>query len=205
MNVKETDCPYVEEHDLIGRYLAGKLPERKAEAFEVHSLDCSRCWAEIQLAGEVRETLGQSFVQPASTRAAVADRKRDFWTPLAAAATVAVIILGWSHLASRTEPLPDSRVFRTSAVDSLDLTARVDRSRQVRLEWSSHPDARSYRIEILRSDGLSVWKRETPELSATVDTNSLPAQPTGVSLLARVEALDTMHQVLAASNLVPVP
>src|SRR5690242_15367853 len=94
MNVKEIDCPYTEQNDLTVRYLAGKLPDREAEALEVHVLGCPRCWVGIRLAGEVRETLGQRFVQQVSTDAAAAGRKRDFWPRLAAAAAVVIAVLG---------------------------------------------------------------------------------------------------------------
>jgi CHAT domain-containing protein len=47
----------VEENDLVGRYVAGKLPEEEAEAFEAHYFGCERCWSEVRAATEVRAAM----------------------------------------------------------------------------------------------------------------------------------------------------
>jgi CHAT domain-containing protein len=58
MDVTRTlDCHYVEENDLVSRYIAGKLPEEEAEAFEAHYFGCERCWSEVRAATEVRAAM----------------------------------------------------------------------------------------------------------------------------------------------------
>ena len=40
------DCQRVEQEEVIERYLAGKLPEGEAEAFEQHYVGCESCFEE---------------------------------------------------------------------------------------------------------------------------------------------------------------
>jgi tetratricopeptide (TPR) repeat protein len=42
------DCRQVEQEEMIERYLAGKLLEKEAEAFEQHYLSCPSCFEELQ-------------------------------------------------------------------------------------------------------------------------------------------------------------
>jgi CHAT domain-containing protein len=50
-------CQFVEENDLVGRSVAGKLPEEEAEAVEAHYFGCERCWSEVRAATEVRAAM----------------------------------------------------------------------------------------------------------------------------------------------------
>jgi tetratricopeptide (TPR) repeat protein len=47
--VATMDCQRVAKEEIIERYLAGKLPEAEAEAFEQHYLGCQSCFEELQL------------------------------------------------------------------------------------------------------------------------------------------------------------
>ncbi len=58
------DHRYIEEHDLVDRYLLGHLPAEERTRFEDHFVDCPRCLDELELARDFR----------ASLRAGVADR-----------------------------------------------------------------------------------------------------------------------------------
>jgi tetratricopeptide (TPR) repeat protein len=42
------NCQRVEQEEMIERYLAGKLEQAEAEAFEQHYLGCQRCFEELQ-------------------------------------------------------------------------------------------------------------------------------------------------------------
>ena len=50
-------CDAVAARWMIERYLAGKLSEAEAEAFEAHYLTCSRCQRELRVAVAVRDGL----------------------------------------------------------------------------------------------------------------------------------------------------
>ena len=47
-------CDAVTAQGMIERYLAGKLSEAEAEAFEAHYLTCSHCQRELRLAVAIR-------------------------------------------------------------------------------------------------------------------------------------------------------
>jgi hypothetical protein len=42
------DCQHIEQEEMIERYLAGKLAQAEAEAFEQHYLGCQRCFDELR-------------------------------------------------------------------------------------------------------------------------------------------------------------
>src|SRR3990172_1011859 len=46
-------CDQVDERDLEAAYVAGRLTERHAEAYEAHIFACDRCWAVLQAAQAV--------------------------------------------------------------------------------------------------------------------------------------------------------
>ena len=50
---------YVEEHDLVEAYLAGRLSERDRDAFEAHYFDCATCLERLETANDFREGMRQ--------------------------------------------------------------------------------------------------------------------------------------------------
>jgi CHAT domain-containing protein len=87
--VKDLDCQYVEEHELVTSYLAGRLSEDEAEAFEKHYFGCEKCWAEVRAGNEIRAAL--------KGHAGGATVRRGPWTNwklLAIAAAVGVVVFG---------------------------------------------------------------------------------------------------------------
>ena len=181
--MKEIDCTRADEADLVALYLAGKLPESEAEGFEAHYLGCDRCAA------------------PAEARSP----GHDVWTLLAAAATAAMFFYGMGHLARNQAMVTDPAALRSGGTDAVALTITAGADGQVVLEWPAHPEAQSYRIEILRSDGLPVLESETADRRVALAVGDLPPRPDGVRLLARIEALDAMRQVVAKSGAEPLP
>ena len=203
--MREMDCTRADDGDLIPLYLSGKLPEGEAEAFELHYLGCDRCASALREGGEVRAALGQPVLVTAPSAASRPAGGRDVWTLLAAAAAVAMLFYGVRQLTARQEMIRDTGVLRSEAADSLRLSVGAAADGQVVLEWPSHPEADRYRIEIVRSDGLPVLESETADRRILVAIADLPPRPDGVSLLARVEALDAMKQVVAKSEREPIP
>jgi hypothetical protein len=203
--MRELDCTRVDEADLVALYLSGKLPEGDAEAFELHYLGCDRCASALREGGEVRAALGKPVLVPAAIPAVRPAPGRDLWTLLAAAAAVAMFFYGIRHLTERQEMVRDSDVFRSENADSVRLSVSPGPAGQVVLEWPSHPDAENYRIEIVRSDGLPVLRSETADRRILLAIGDLPPRPAGVGLLARVEALNALRQVVARSEREPLP
>jgi CHAT domain-containing protein len=104
--VKQMDCQYVMEHDLVGAFLAGYLSEEDAEAFEKHFFECNRCWAEVKAGEEIRAARTKLVAAgPDSGRRSAAT-----WRILAIAAALMAATLGSLLLVrnSRT-PLENSR------------------------------------------------------------------------------------------------
>ena len=206
MNVKEIDCAYVEQHDLAALYLAGALPQSEAEAFEAHYFGCERCFGEVRSGGEIRFALGHPAIARASEKAkSPLIWSGDVWSLVAAAAAVAVIVLGIRQLAERPEIIPESHVVRGERVESLDLTVKPGPSGQVILEWSARPDILNYRLEVFRSDGLAVLKREVSGRRVELDIGATTPRPPGIDFLVKVEGLDAANQVVAESELKPLP
>ena len=203
--MKERDCTRAVETDLVALYLAGKLPESEAEGFEAHYLGCATCASALRVAGEIRAALGEPVLVPAAPTPRVSASGRDTWTLLAAAATVAMLFFGIQHLAERQEMVQDSGVLRSASSDSVQLTITAGPTGQVILTWPPHPDAHSYRIKIVRSDGVPVLESETADSRVALAIGDLPPRPPGVQLLARIEALDALRQVAARSRPEPLP
>ena len=195
------DCPNARERDLTSLYLAGKLPEGEAEAFEAHYFECESCWQDVQRGRELRAALGKPEVEPA---ARVTRSARD-WRPLAAAAVIAFVGLGVWQLTRRTAGEPTRPVLRGVNSEGLALKVETEPKGGINLSWPAHPDAATYEIEVLASDGVSVWRTEVKEPRLSIGPAVLPAPGKGISFLIKVEALDPMGQVVAKSELKPLP
>ena len=206
--MKEINCARIEERDLVALYLAGKLPENETEVFEAHYFACERCWGDVQRAAEIRTAFGKPVLVPLpkpgrQDRAALPSARR--WRWLAAAAALALATLGVWQLTRRAAPPAPEPVLRGETAGSLPLQIETGPGQQITFRWPAHPDAQVYVVQVFRSDGVSVWRRETPQTTLFLDPATLPARRRGISLLAKVEALDTMRQVVAKSELKPLP
>jgi Putative zinc-finger len=202
--MREIDCRRADGIDLAALYLAGRLPEDDAEAFEAHYLGCERCASALREAGEIRAALGQSVLAPESVPSRSVGGWRDIGTLLAAAATVAAFFFGMRQVAER-EPVVHDGVLRSASAESVNLSIASGPDGTVVLAWPAHARAHSYRFEIVRSDGVPVLKSETGDRRVVLAVSDLPPRPESVTLLARVEALDALGQVVAASAPRPLP
>lgn len=201
--LNENRCLRGEEHDLAIRYLAGTLPEAEAEAFERHYLACDRCWGDVQQGAQLRTVFGNAPVAGAEPTAAAG--RRDYWTPLAAAAVVALVAFGLARIAGTPVLAPEaSPVLRSSGANRLELTIRKARAANAILEWTSDPEAATYRIQIMRADGVPVLTTETPDATLRLDVGALPGA-SGQPLVAKIEAVDAMGRVVSTTDPVPLP
>ena len=201
--MKKIDCASVDERDLVALYLGGRLPEAEAETFELHYFGCERCWGEVRGTAEIRAAHGLPVL--AAPSEARRDRERDIWTLLAAAAAVAVMVLGLRQLAERTEVSQPGSVFRSSREEPLSLTVRPSAPGQFVLQWNARPEAQVYVVQIFGPDGATVWERETSETSVTLEAGALPPIKPGISFVGTVEALDMTRQSVARSQRTRLP
>ncbi len=117
-DVRELACAEIEARDLMSGYLAGRLSEEDAEAFEKHYFGCEKCWAELKAGTEIRAALaGQS--------GADATKRRRVWTDwrLLAAAAAVVLAIGGGLLLRR----------ESSGIDALARAAGTRRTSEGRL------------------------------------------------------------------------
>lgn len=64
------DHAYIEEHGLVDRYLAGRLPAVERVRFEDHFVDCPRCLDELELARDFQASLAAGVAREVSRKTA---------------------------------------------------------------------------------------------------------------------------------------
>jgi hypothetical protein len=196
-----TDCPSGEQRDLALLYLAGRLPEGEAKAFEAHYFECERCARDVEEGTELRAALGRPAVAPAAREIQSAWD----WRPLAAAAAIAFVGLGVWQLTRRPAEEAGPPVMRSTLSEVLDLEVAAGPARSIDLTWPPHPDAASYTVHVLAADDTSVWKAQTNEPRLTIGSGAYPAPEGDKALLVEVEAFDSVGRSVAKSALIPLP
>jgi hypothetical protein len=201
--VRESDvgnpltCDAVDMHDTVARYVSGHLTEDAAAAFEQHLEGCERCWAEVQLALQVRAATRRSEVHgPKLSRRRAAHQQRWF---AAAAAAVVLAISGWWILEHRERA---TEVTRGGA--GISIAANRLSQGSVRLSWASIEGALRYRVAVSRADGTPLLTRDTDRPELLLGPSELPAPPP-TALLLEVRAEDALGTPLAAHGPVLVP
>ena len=190
-------CDAVDMHDTVARYVSGHLTEDAAAAFEQHLEGCERCWAEVQLALQVRAATRQSQghnLQPSLRRAVHQSR----WFAAAAAAVV-LAISGWWLLDYR-----DRATEVTRGGGGIAITAAQVSQGGVRLSWRSVDGALRYRVAVSRADGTPLLTRDTDLTELILAPSELPA-PLPTALLLELRAEDALGTPLAAHGPVLVP
>lgn len=200
MMAKEIGCELVAEKNLAGLYLAGKLAGSDAEAFEAHYISCERCWNEVQRGAEIRSAMSVPTVVRASSQRS----RPDVWTPLAAAAVVAVLAIGLARFPQPSDSSAQSADRGTTA-EAFDLRASLVEPQEVVLEWRGIPQADTYVVKIFGSDGTPIMSNHTAGLRVSLDVRMLPPLKPGVSVLAAVQALDATGLAIARSEAVGLP
>ena len=186
-------CAYAET-DTAVRYLAGKLSEAEAEAFEEHLFSCDPCSDETRLGLEIRAATSarsQASADPAPWRVP--------WRPLAIAAALSVAFLG-AWMAQRAKPPAAEDVTRGGDVRALAVAAHAG-AEGIELSWTPIPHADVYRVEISTGDGGLLLKRDVPDTSASIRD---AAVRTSRTVFVRVTALDGLRQEMATSSQIPV-
>ena len=180
------ECDFDEA--MAERYVAGRLAEAEAEAFEAHYFGCDRCWREVRTAQELRSAL-----EPARSPRALRGRP---WIPLAAAAALVGALGTWMLV----RPPGAERVFRAGRGATLALTASAGET-AVSVSWSPVPNARGYRARLVTAEGALVTEQEVAAPPLLLDKGRLP----DTTLYVTVQALGPDRQVLVSSAPLELP
>jgi hypothetical protein len=185
--LKDEPKPSVADESRIQKYLAGRLDEAEAEAFEERLFADENLAAEVERALEIRAAAAPAAPAVAA-RPRAAKPPRRAWFALAAAAGAAVLAVGVVWL-QRPPPEP---VFR-GVEQRMDLTVEAGAG-TVRARWPAVAGAVGYEVQIFGRDGGLLQTVETREPAATIE---LPgAAPASIE----VTALDDLGQVLQRSE-----
>jgi Putative zinc-finger len=226
--MERSDCTLADREERILAYLGGTLAALDAEAFEAHYFGCDECWREIQQGLEIRAAFA-----PAAEASSAAARRIDWrWVAVAAMVVIAVSVWRWTQPApqvtdSPVPPLtsppvpaptgavttppargaasPASRsepVLRSPAEAPFHPVATRSANGNVRVRWNAIQKAARYRLTIFTLDAVTVLKNETS--TPTVDVEAA-ALPTGVRLVARVEAIDAVGVIVTTSPRFDIP
>jgi hypothetical protein len=179
-------CARVDGEDLDTRYLAGRLTEAEAAAFEEHYFGCERCWALVQQGLAVRGALA----------AGAAPARHPGWRRwrLAAAGAVAAGIGLWLVVAREPEPPADS--IRGTA--SIAVHAAADGG-IASASWAPVGGADVYQVRLFAADGTLLHQRQISDTTISIPLDSLPRRPGGA--FWDVEALDRMRQPVGRSEM----
>lgn len=194
-----TSCTRAEEGDLIARYLAGKLSDEEAEAFEAHYFECEGCWDATQRALEVRSAFAAMDGERDAAREAPGRSRWATWRPLAAAAVVAGLLVGTWGLVAERGGAPPAEVLRGAEEDFAAEGSLIDGA--LTGAWPRVPRAEVYRVRLFTADGVLLLEQELSDTTVAVRAASRADEV----LYWEVEALDELRQIVARSGLRRLP
>ncbi len=199
MSTNEITCELVDQDDLDTRFLAGRLSEEEAEAFEAHFFGCERCWGLVQQGLAIRSALGAEAASPQLPGvASVPRRTPGRWWGLAAAAALAVVLVGMWWPGQRSGPAPSEDVLRGGETP-FPVVASGSRA-TLQAAWPRLPNADLYRVRLYSADGTLVAQRELMDTSIELLRDSIPLPPQAPAFW-EVQALDHLRQPVARSIL----
>lgn len=165
----------VEALNLTGAYLAGKLPPEQAEAFEIHMLDCARCFERVRWDDEMRQGLRAAAASELASEAIVRSFTHGWWSRnrrrlLAGAVMVLALPLAfwWGSRLGVAGPMPEVNVpvlNLASVRDGADAPPPVlhldpaARTLVLRVELA-YIEAESYRATLVGPAGAALWQEK---------------------------------------------
>jgi hypothetical protein len=191
-----TNCPHGGEDETRSLYLAGKLPEKEAEAFESHYFGCASCAEAVEVGAQLLASYGNV---PVRSTAPVRARFPRTWIPLAAAAVAGFVAVGVWQIARREPSLAGSSGLRSTS-HALEVQAEASGDGGFELTWTGPANAASFTVEVFDADGATLWEggvteprfRVAPEVLAKARGSSPPA--------VTIEAFDALRQSIAKSE-----
>jgi putative zinc finger protein len=203
MDEPQITCELVDERDLDIRYLAGRLSEEEASAFEAHYFECERCWALVKEGAAVASANpGPSANQPAPAPATpvipLPRRRAGSWVPIAVAASLAIAaVFAWRAIESRRT---GGGTAVRGVADSLTVRATTGAAGW-QAAWAPAAGAASYRLRLYDADGRMLLERDRADTTATLAADSLAALQRGAPIYFEVEALDALRRPLVRTPL----
>jgi len=195
-------CPYADDPDLIGRYLARRLAQEASEAFEAHYFACDRCWSELGAGQEIRAALA---IPAAGAEQPARLRTRSWgWRGLAVAACLVLAVLAVLPAARELVLGRRERVWRSAAGAALTATVLAEAD-GVRVSWTAVPEAVRFKVTVLSAEGVPLLSETNTSPSYRMPRQALEAHRTRAPLYVRVEALSSSNAVLATSDPVKLP
>lgn len=190
---------------LVTDYITGRASDDDVAAFETHYFECEACWEEMQRALEIRAALaGTAGRAIPGTQTSVTSRRLRHglaaWAVAAAALLLTALALWlpqapWSG--SRTPAVRGDR-----EVLPLEVEAAAE---GLILRWTPRDGAEVYRVRLFRPDGSLALEMETRESRVVLAPPSPPPPDPGAPARVRVQALDSLRQVVASSSLQALP
>ena len=167
------NCDEITDRALIEGYVAGRLGEADAEAFESHYLTCERCQNELRLALAIREALPEvreaRLHVPAKPEVGVISRRFRVRTAaaLAAAAVLAGLLLVRPFkLDEESAPVHRDEATGVEVAPSLRVPGGVVAAVES-FQWSEVPAADLYRLTVYDAEAAVVWEVETRDTLIT--------------------------------------
>jgi len=192
------DHDYIEQHQVVDRFLMGRLSDDELSAFEEHYLDCQTCLDELEAAEAFQAGLRHVAARPAAAPAAkparpgLLDWLRGLAQPqiLAPVAAALLIVVGaplyWANgqvgslrnqLAAALQPSTDVAVvalspLRSGGVREPDLTIEhTKHNRVVRLDLDpASSEYARFEVRVVDGAGRVLWRGDV----APVDDPGLP-------------------------------
>lgn len=193
----QLNCDAVDMQDSVSQYVSGRFTDEQAAAFEQHLEGCERCWAEVQVALQVRAAT-RSSEAPSREQSGGPRLRGPLWL-VAAAASVALAIAGWWTLDSPHRPVEVTR-----GGSAIAITASRLPDGAVRVSWPVVDGASRYRLVVSRIDGVTLLARDTDGVELLLTPTDLPT-PLPATVLVELRAEDALGTTLVAHGPVSVP
>jgi len=207
------DHHYIQQHDLIDRYLIGNLPEEESASFEKHFTDCAQCLDQLKTTEDFIEGLRVMAVEQSATAGSYNSKNRPRFflsglsrrqLALAATLLLAVIVTGAVFTLNRV------RHFQMEALAAKNNSAEFERryeegqqsaalSEQKREQMERELTGHIQELEARLEDA----KKQSPPLASESGFWSQPNPNVAIFALSSVRAGDP--NALGATNEIILP
>jgi hypothetical protein len=180
---RKSSCP---DESVLAAYSDGLLEDAERQQAEEHFADCDDCLEQIGLLAQLSRQADDlrpvpdellAKAQALSTRPS-SRLTTAYWVPAAAAALLLLAILPW--MALRTDAPPQDRLLRSSQGQSaLQVVApqpETNLSLPFEFAWKILPQAVSYEVLVVDSEGEPVWQGQASQPQITLPADA-PLKP----------------------------
>jgi hypothetical protein len=158
------DHRYIQEHDIVGRYLMGKLSAEEHDQFEEHYFGCDECLDRLEVMESFRQGMQQMSPQQIAAWRMQAREARAHW---------------WDRLGRQWQIAIALAALLVVALPLTYLVAEVRRARQ-ELELARTTSAEWQRRYEVEEQARRAWEEKAREAErALAERSTPPAQPPG--------------------------